>query len=59
MNEITPLAKRLVILGVSYVIVASALVIYFNAPMKPVLAGGILVLILALVQHFTAHRGKF
>ena len=58
MNAISPLGKKLLVLGACYAVVASALVTYFQAPLGPVLAGGILVLVLALVQHFTANRGR-
>lgn len=56
MSETPPLVKKLLMLGAYYVIVASGLVIYFKAPLRPVLVGGILVLILTLAQHFTAKR---
>lgn len=48
--------KKLAMLMASYLVVASALVIYFKAPVRPVLLGGLLVVGLALLQHFTSGR---
>lgn len=56
MDEIKGLAKKVLVLGACYALVASVLVTYFNAPARPVLAGGILVLVLVFVQYFTAKR---
>lgn len=50
------MAKKLIYIVASYLIVASALVIYFNAPVLPVLCGGLVALAWTLIQHFTAKR---
>lgn len=52
----SPITKKLLMLGASYLIVASALVTYLQVPAKPVLAGGVLVLAFTLIRHFTRKR---
>lgn len=50
------LVRKLLTLIASYAIVASALMIYFKAPLRPVLYGGILVVAVTFLQHFAARR---
>ena len=55
-NEEGTLVKKLMMLGASYAVVATLLIFSFHAPVKPVLAAGVLVLILTVARHFTAKR---
>lgn len=54
--EKSNLARKLALLGGSFAIIASALIIYFHVPPLPVALGGALALFLTVSAHFSSKR---